>query len=200
MIKSRHLSQSAVMWRLLSKYFLAFGFFIAAVFPCVIVSAAEIPKGEAYIPKGTELRFKLTEEVSAQKYEQGDSVPLILLGDTCINHVTVLKAGTSANAKVTKALHSGIWGRSGQIEVKILSVDTVNGITVPLQGVKKKKVGNNDNALTRGVIGGMFIKGGKAVLRKGTVIHAVVTEDTPLHVKIVDLPVLEQDVSEKNKI
>lgn len=175
------------MWKLSSK--LASLILLISLFFPNSVLAAHHP-GEAYIPQGTKLTLKLMEDVNAKNYKPGDRVQMILLGDVTINHTIVIRSHSRADAEVIKANHAGVWGRSGQIIIQVDALETVNGIRVPLISQKKKQVANHDNALTQGVIGGLFIKGAQAELHKGTIFQARVAEDTGLGILVKNLPSL----------
>ena len=71
--------------------------------------------------------------------------------------------------------------------IEMKSVQTENGITVPLRGTEEKKVAHHDNALTQGVVGGLFIRGAQAVYKKGSFFTAVVDTDVDLGVSKEDL-------------
>lgn len=152
-------------------------------------------KGEAYIPKGTKLSFRLQKDIVANKVKEGDAVPLILLGDVRINGITIIENHTAAYGVVEKTVHSGVYGRSGQLVITLRSLKTCNGVVVPLIGSDQTQVSNRDNALLFGLIGGLFFKGTQAKYRHGKVFKAIVAEDTWLGVNINNLADIKQEKS-----
>lgn len=148
---------------------------------------------EAYIPKGTKLFFRLQKDIIANKVTEGDEVPLILLGDVRINGITIIENHTAAYGVVEKAVHSGVYGRSGQLVIALRSLKTHNGVVVPLIGSEQTQVSNHDNALLFGLIGGLFFKGAQANYRHGKVFTATVAKDTWLGIDINDLAKLKQE-------
>ena len=135
-------------------------------------------KGEAYIPKGTKLSFRLQKDIVANKVKEGDTVPFILLGDVRINGITIIENHTAAYGVVEKTVHSGVYGRSGQLVIALRTLKTCNGVVVPLIGNEQTQVSNRDNALLFGLIGGLFFKGAQANYRHGKVFTATVAENT----------------------
>ena len=145
-------------------------------------SADGVEEGHVYIPAGTCVPVRLEKEVSAADVREGDAVPVVLLGDLRINGVPVIRSKTAARAVVSKSRHAGVYGRSGLLVIDIQSVRTANGILVPLKSENKKRVADHDNALTKGILGGLFIKGAQAVYKKGSFFTAVVEKNVDLGV------------------
>lgn len=172
-----------------------------AVAPKTLISKNEqnqhltknIGKDEAYIPKGTKLAFKLQRDIIANRVKEGDEVPFILLGDVKINGITVIKNHTEAVGVVERAVHSSVYGRSGQMVIALRSLKTITGATVPLVGKEETSVAHRDNALCFGLIGGLFFKGTQASYRHGKIFYAQVAEDTGLNVNIKQLNQLNSD-------
>lgn len=143
-----------------------------------------IGKNEAYIPKGTKLTFKLQKDIIANRVREGDEVPFILLGDVKINGMIVIKNHTEAIGIVEKAVHSSVYGRSGQMVITLRSLKTITGVVVPLIGKEETSVAHRDNALCFGLIGGLFFKGTQASYRHGKIFYAQVAQDTGLNINI----------------
>ena len=150
-------------------------------------------KGEAYIPKGTKLSFRLQKDIVANKVKEGDTVPFILLGDVRINGITIIENHTAAYGVVEKTVHSGVYGRSGQLVIALRTLKTCNGVVVPLIGNEQTQVSNRDNALLFGLIGGLFFKGAQANYRHGKVFTAAVAENTWLGIDLDKLADLEKE-------
>ena len=170
------------------------------------VEVVKIPEGHAYIPKDTVLNMELQTTISSKTAQVGDIVPLIMTDNIIINDVVVIQKGTTVNAKVTKATSSGLFGRAGKLEFMIDSVETVNGVKVPLQYTTKKEAGSDDGAIAVAalsfvtaafaaiavaaavtVIGGLFMKGKNVSFPVGSKFAAKVVNDTDLNATLDNL-------------
>ncbi len=155
------------------------------------VEVVKIPEGHAYIPKDTVLNMELQTTISSKTAKVGDIVPLIMTDNIIINDVVVIQKGTTVNAKVTKATSSGLFGRAGKLEFMIDSVETVNGVKVPLQYTTKKEAGSDDGAIAVAaavtVIGGLFMKGKNVSFPVGSKFAAKVVNDTDLDATLDNL-------------
>ena len=150
-----------------------------------------IPKGEAYIPKGTKLEVSLREELSSKKAHVGDPVPLKLDENLVINNVIVIPAGTEVEGVVTKARKAVGLGRGGKLEFAITSIKTKNNVEVPLD-FKKGEHGAGDGGAAAvfaavSIVGGLFMKGKNVVYNEGMKFDVEVTKDTDLQTKLTDL-------------
>jgi hypothetical protein len=150
-----------------------------------------IPKDHVYIPKDTVLNVELTQEITSKTAHVGDVVPLKLSDNVIINDIIVIPAGTSINAKVTKATSSGMFGRAGKLEFTIDSVKSLNGVNIPLKYTTIKEAGSDDGAVAVvavvSIIGGMFMKGKNVNFPTGSKFAAKVTADTDLNVTFNEL-------------
>lgn len=150
-----------------------------------------IPKNHVYIPKDTILNVELTKELTSKTSHVGDIVPLKLIDNVIVNGVVVVPAGTSVDAKVTKATSSGMFGRAGKLEFTIDSIKSLNGITIPLKYTTIKEAGSDDGAVAVvavvSIIGGMFMRGKNVNFPTGSKFDAIVTADTDLNVTFGEL-------------
>lgn len=109
-----------------------------------VVVSGEIPPGNAFIPKGTLIEAELITGVKSDESSVHDVAYFRLRQNVMVNGVVVLPAGTVGNAQVTAAKAAGFFGREGRIELKISSVQALNGSTVPLT-LDIKKFGGTDD-------------------------------------------------------
>lgn len=148
----------------------------------------KIPEGHAYIPKDTILNMELETEITSKKAKVGDDVPLVTMENIIINDVVVIPKGSRVNAKVTKATGSGLFGRAGKLEFTINSVQTVNGVKIPLEYTTKREAGSDDGAIAVvaavSLIGGLFMKGKNVSFPAGSKFAAKVVIDTDLNVPL----------------
>lgn len=155
------------------------------------VKVSTIPKGNAYIPKGTVLQVELTKELSSKKSKVGDAVPLRLVENLIVNDVIIAPAGSKVEGVVTKARKAGGLGRGGKLEFMIVSVKSINGVKIPLQYTEGKHGANDGGAVAVvafvSIVGGIFMKGKNVVYNKGLKFDAQVTADTDLKVPLENL-------------
>ncbi|MDD6697955.1 MAG: hypothetical protein PUE51_06370 [Veillonellaceae bacterium] len=150
-----------------------------------------IPKGEAYIPKGTKLEVSLAKELSSKKAHVGDPVPLKLDENLVINNVVVIPAGTEVEGVVTQARKAGGLGRGGKLEFAITSIKTKNNVEVPLDFHKGEHGAGDAGAAAVfaavSIVGGLFMKGKNVIYNEGMKFDVEVTKDTDLKTKLTDL-------------
>lgn len=149
---------------------------------------APVKTGNAYIPEGTKLQIELTREISSKKSKVGDLVPLRVVENLIINDVIVIPAGAKVRGVVTKARKAGGLGRGGKLEFQIVSVQTINGVKVPLQYTKYQHGAGDGGAVAVfavvSIIGGAFMKGKNVVFNEGMRFEAEVTADVDLNVPL----------------
>ena len=155
------------------------------------MTISSVKSGNAYIPEGTRLKIELTKELSSKTAKVGDIVPLRIIENLIINDVVVIPAGTKVKGVVTTARKSGGLGRGGKLEFQVVSVNTVNGVKVPLQYTKGDKKGSDGGAIAVfaavSIVGGLFMKGKNVVFNEGLEFEAEVTADTDLNVSLGEL-------------
>lgn len=105
----------------------------------------EIPPGNAYIPKGTLIEAELITGVNSSDNGVNDIAYFKLRQNVIINGVVVLPAGTVGNATVTAAKPAKFLARQGGIELKITSIQALNGAVVPLSLDLKKSADTPDH-------------------------------------------------------
>lgn len=152
------------------------------------ITITKIPEGNAYIPKGTVLQIELTKELSSKKAKVGDLVPLRLVENLIVNDVIVAPAGSEVKGVVTTSRKAGLLGRGGKLEFVVVSVQTINGVEIPLQYTKGEHGDNDIGAVAVvafvSIIGGVFMKGKNVVYNEGLRFNAAVTADTDLKVPL----------------
>ena len=145
------------------------------------VALQSIPKGNLYIPKGTAFVVALNEPLSSKKSKKGDQVDLLMVDNLIVNGVVVIPKGAIGRAVVTDAKKNGFFGRGGKLIVKSESIQTLNGISVPLDSILQKN-GKNDNgavavAAAVTLVGGFFMKGTNVYYDTGTEFTVVVSDN-----------------------
>ena len=168
------------------------GLYVAPAFaaenPPQVMRLAPVKRGNAYIPKGTTLQIELTKELSSKKAKVGDLVPLKIVQNLIINDVVVIPAGAEVKGVVTKARKAGGLGRGGKLEFTIVSVDTINGVKVPLQYTKGEHGAGDGGAVAVvvfvSIVGGIFMKGKNVVYNEGLRFDAEVAANVDLNVPL----------------
>ena len=150
-----------------------------------------VKKGNAYIPEGIVLQVELTKELSSKTAHVGDAVPLRLVENLIINDVVVIPTGAKVRGVVTKARKAGGLGRGGKLEFMIVSVNTINGVKVPLQYTKGEHGAGDAGAVAVvafvSIVGGIFMKGKNVVYNEGLRFDAEVTANVDLNVPLENL-------------
>lgn len=163
----------------------------AARHSSAVMRVSPVKKGNAYIPEGIVLQVELTKELSSKTAHVGDAVPLRLVENLIINDVVVIPAGTKVRGVVTKARKAGGLGRGGKLEFMIVSVNTINGVKVPLQYTKGEHGAGDAGAIAVvafvSIVGGVFMKGKNVVYNEGLRFDAEVTADVDLNVPLENL-------------
>jgi hypothetical protein len=143
-----------------------------------------IPGADTYLLKeGTDVILKFAQDLNSKTAQEDDRVNFELAEDLKVGDVLVAKAGTKAVGTVTRAKKSGMFGKGGELNVR-LEYLKVGDLRVRLRGNKGKEGSDKTGttvALTVlfGPIG--LIKHGKNVeVKTGAPLKAFVDEDIRL--------------------
>lgn len=155
------------------------------------LKVSKIPKDHAYIPASVKISLENTKTIDSKTAHDGDPVKFRTLSNLIINGVTVIPAGTIANGTINKVISAGGLGRAGKLEFTVDSIETINGVRVPLT-YNSTKAGQTDGGAVAvfavvSILGGLFMKGTNVQCVEGTKIEALVSEDTDLNVTLDDL-------------
>lgn len=152
---------------------------------------SKIPSDHAYIPAKTKITLENTKTIDSKTAHTGDPVQFKTLSNIIVNDIVVIPAGTIANGKITKAISAGGFGRAGKLEFSINSIETINGVTIPLIYDTSKSGQTDGGAIAVfavvSMLGGIFMKGTNVQCVEGTKLEATVTEDTDLNVTFDNL-------------
>lgn len=138
--------------------------------PAVMTIAPATP-GISVLPQGTPIRLRLLQQLHSQENRAGDRFDLEVAEDVMLNGVVVIPRGSPATGEITRIRRKGMWGRSGRLETRLLSV-RANGMTIPVSG----GVAERGDTGTAGVVAsiavlpvaGFFVTGTSAILPVGT--------------------------------
>jgi hypothetical protein len=143
-----------------------------------------VQRGNLYIPKDTKITLQLIDSVNSKINKKGDIFHLKVSDNIIINDVIVISKDTECTGTVIKANSNGVFGRGGHLEINIPSVNTLNALSVPLNGYVKS-YGNNDGgavavAAVVSIVGGLFMNGQNIYYNPGQMFQVTVEKDTDL--------------------
>jgi hypothetical protein len=154
--------------------------------PAAVVVPLAPPSGNAVLHSGTDVRFRLLEELTTQdkKLRVGDRFRLEVSEPVLVQGVTVVPIGTSAVGEITEVRNKGMWGKSGKFTARLLYL-TANGRQIRLTGeFDDKGVAGGVGAVAVSALvflpAGFFMTGTSARLPAGTVVGGLIDEDVPL--------------------
>lgn len=171
---------------------------VAPAAPTPVVAAIVPAAQENVLRAGTEIPMQTREELTTKKkkVKLGQRVQLAVATDITQNGVTIIPAGTPGIGEVTEVRNKGMWGKSGYISVRILSV-RMGDRQIRLTGTFDDKGVTG----TAGVVGaiafvpvaGFFISGTSAMIPTGSPVKAFLDEDIvyrPVEVapKVLEVP------------
>jgi hypothetical protein len=135
------------------------------------------------LPQGTNIRLRQLSEISSQHARVGDHFDLEVAEDVMLNGVIVIPRGSPASGEVTRVRHKGMWGRSGRLETRLLSV-RANGATIPITGTLSERGETGTAGVVASIlvvpVAGFFVTGTSAVLPVGTGYAARTDADLPI--------------------
>ncbi len=102
------------------------------VFENPVISIASTQTSGVAVPAGLPVILQFAEEVSAKKAIPGQSVKVVVMQDVVVQGITVIRAGTLANARVATSQKPSALGSPGRISVIIDSVPAVDGTPIAL--------------------------------------------------------------------
>lgn len=150
-----------------------------------------MPKDQAYVPGGIELRVEVPEELSSKRNKKGSALKFKLLDAIIINDVVVVPEGATVVGHVSDQRSNGRFGRSGKLEISVDSVRALNNVEIPLEYVGRIEAGSDGGAVAVATVvsllGGFFMKGKNVTIPAGTQLKVKVKGDTDLKVKLSEL-------------
>jgi hypothetical protein len=141
------------------------------------------PSAATVLPQGTMVRLRTLSQLSSQENKVGERFDLEVAEDVLLNGRVVIPRGSPAVGDVTLVKKKGMWGKSGKLEARVLSV-RANGKDIPVRGT----VGDKGETGTAAVVGsilvlpvaGFFVTGTSAVMPSGTGAMAMLESDLPV--------------------
>jgi hypothetical protein len=135
------------------------------------------------LPQGTSVRLRTLSPLNSMDTKTGDRFDLEVSEDVLLNGRVVIPRGSPAKGEVTMVKKKGMWGKSGKLETRLLSV-RANGLDIPLRGTVLDK----GDTGTAGVVGailvlplaGFFVTGTSASLPQGAGFTGLTEADLPI--------------------
>jgi hypothetical protein len=144
------------------------------------------------LPPGTPLRLVMLEQLYSQRNYEGDEIVFALEEDVVLMGRTYLVEGTPVIGRVIHATPSRSWGRSGTLDVEIVSIVPAYGMPIRLTGEAGESGGSMSTLMVAarvlGLLPGGLQSGSGAVIEAGTEIMVYTAEEGT----IADMP--EEDM------
>ena len=124
------------LWRLLLTASLIF-MFVSIVnasepSPLIWKPMSEVGPGNAYIPAGTIINCELITPLSSAQNTVGQSVMFRTIENLNVENIPIIRYGTAGKAYVSIARKAGNFGVGGKIEMRPVSLKTIDGIDIPV--------------------------------------------------------------------
>jgi hypothetical protein len=142
------------------------------------------------IPDGTPVEIATANTISSAEVKAGDIVSFRVLKAVRFAGVTVIAEGALASARILKAKRGRPFGKAGQLAWEMREVVAVNGQTVPLAFVEKRKGESKSGRVATAAVVTVvlfpisplavlwgFKRGKSAVLPAGTILTAATRGD-----------------------
>ena len=158
----------------------------------LVIENGLISLHQVTVPRGTEIKMRLKEDLSSHTAKKNDIIPMVLSHDVFIdNNILVMTNGGIVTSTVKSVRRAGRFGRTGYVNLDVTRIESMDSTELPIQidaaGEKfdKRKIGMAAGASTLGYLvlgpiglaGGAFIKGGEINVPAGTEITVRTTQD-----------------------
>lgn len=133
---------------------------------------------------GTEVTLEMREELTTKgkKLKPGRRIQMATVGDVVVNGMVVIPSGTPAIGEITEVRNKGMWGKSGYIGAKAVSLN-LNGRQIRLTGMFDDKGVTGTGGVIASValvpVVGFFVTGTSAVLPMGGQVKGFIDENVP---------------------
>jgi hypothetical protein len=159
---------------------------IAAAMPATAQVTMAQPSGQAVLRTGTPISLRVLQGITTKNKVAriNDRVRMEVAENVTVNDIVVIPAGSPAVGELTEVRNKGMWGKSGRLVARALTVNA-NGRTIRLSGTFDNKGGSG----TGGAVAvsalvflpaGFFMTGKSAEMPTGMVVKAFIDEDVPV--------------------
>ena len=146
------------------------------------VAVIQTPKSENILRAGAEVPLIMREELTTKKKKLrvGQRFQMEVASSISVNGVVVVPGGTPAIGEITEVRNKGMWGKSGYIGARVISM-RLGDRTVRLTGSFDDKGVTGTGGVVAAVafipIAGFFTTGTSAVIPMGGAVKAFLDED-----------------------
>ena len=141
---------------------------------------------QAVLRTGTPIVLRLSEAISTKEKaaKVNDRVRMEVAEAVMVGNTVVIPVGSPATGELTDVRNKGMWGKSGRIVGRVLTVNA-NGRTIRLSGSFDTKGGSGTGgAVAVSAIvfapAGFFMTGKSAEMPAGSTVRGFIDEDIPL--------------------
>lgn len=156
---------------------------------------------ENILRAGTEIPLLVREELTTKKKKLrvGQRFQMEVASNVDLNGVTVIPAGTPAVGEITEVRNKGMWGKSGYINARIISL-RLGDRTVRLSGTFDDKGVTGTGGVVASIalvpLAGFFTTGTSAMIAAGSGVKGYLDEDiafrtVPAQPKVLEVPVMQ---------
>ena len=156
--------------------------------------AAPAPQaGPRVLRGGASLQVRFLNEVTTEDRASrvGDRIRLEVASDVMLDGAVVIPAGTPVTGELTAVRNKGMWGRSGKIEGRLVSL-SLNGRTIRMSGAFDDRGVTGTAGVVAAValvpIVGFFVTGTSARIAAGSETTGYIDEDVEFVVTQVAAP------------
>lgn len=161
------------------------GVAVPAAAPSAMLVTDENPNR---LPAGSRIVLRTLEPLTTKgkKLKVGQRVRLEVAESVLLNGATVIPTGTPGVAEITDVRNKGMWGKSGALNGRIVSI-TLNGRTIRMSGQFNDKGSTGTGGVVASVVllplAGFFTTGTSATLEAGTNLIGFLDEDLTFNIK-----------------
>ena len=149
---------------------------------------------QTVLRSGTPIVLRMAQAISTKDKvaKVNDRVRMEVAEAVVINNVTIIPVGSPAVGELTEVKYKGMWGKSGRIVGRALSVNA-NGRTIRLSGVFDTKGGGGTGAAVAVSAlvfapAGFLMTGKSAEFAAGATVRGFIDEDVPFAVAAAASP------------
>lgn len=154
----------------------------ASVAPAQPAAVIEPARQEGVLRAGTEVPLIVREELTTKKKQLrvGQRIQLEVASNVMAGGITVIPAGTPAVGEITEVRNKGMWGKSGYIGARVVSL-RLGERQIRLSGTFDDKGVTGTAGVVAAVafvpVVGFFTTGTSAVIPVGSAVKAFLDED-----------------------
>ncbi len=148
---------------------------------------------------GTEVPLVMREELTTMKKQLriGQRFQMEVVSNVEVNGVVIIPAGTPATGEITEVRNKGMWGKSGYINARVISLRMGDRL-IRLSGTFDDKGVTGTGAVVGAVVllplAGFFMTGTSAMIPTGSAVKAFLEEDIAFRPimaqpQVIDVPV-----------